>query len=113
MNELNNVLQEILTEKPQSKILAWKSKTIPNAFILKQEGKRYLGLLRKDKNGQDYWKYLPLKDKETSALKTEQVSTPSSVEKYQQRLEKEGVHSELSQKTQQINHGNNSNTSKG
>jgi hypothetical protein len=69
---------------------------------LKQEGKRYLGLLRKDKNGQDYWKYLPLKDKGTSQPSTEQVSTPSSVEKYRQRLAK----------TQQINHVNNSNASK-
>ena len=65
---INNTLQEILTQDSTNhlSILSWKSKKIPNALILKFQGKRYLGLLRKDKKGQEYWRYHPLTQPELS-----------------------------------------------
>ena len=59
---VNNTLQEALTKDPKSVsnhsgIITWKSKKIPHALITKVKGKKYLGLLKKDKNGQEYWSY--------------------------------------------------------
>ena len=57
---VNNVLQEALgknTSSPKSSILLWTNSTLPNSFILKKDGKRYLGLMRKDRKGGDYWKF--------------------------------------------------------
>ena len=105
------VLHEIKTENPNFfcshplHILTWKSKKIEGALITKVNGQRYLGLLRKDIKGQDYWKYKPLtgnSDSEQldSASSASQSNSSDSIAKYQQRLEK----------TAAINHGNNSNS---
>ena len=82
---ITTTLQEILSEDPnfffndKLTILTWKSKKIAGALVTKIGNYRYLGLPRKDRQGQDYWKYRPLNaNSETS--------------------EKEGIHSELSQK---------------
>lgn len=54
----NNVLQEVLNAKSRkTSILLWTNSTLPNSFILKKDGKRYLGLPRKDRKGGDYWKF--------------------------------------------------------
>lgn len=73
-NTVNQTLSEILTkDAPNSfSILSWKSKKIPHALILKFHGKRYLGLLRKDKKGQEYWRYHPL-TQPTELAKSDQV----------------------------------------
>ena len=69
MSNLNNsnlkdiittTLQEILVDDPnfffadRLSILTWKSKKINGALITKIGNQRYLGLLRKDRQGQDY-----------------------------------------------------------
>ena len=78
MNNFNNpnlketiisTIQELKAQNPNffiepSHLLTWKSKTIEGALITKVNGQRYLGLLRKDIKGQDYWKYKPLKNSE-------------------------------------------------
>lgn len=81
-----STFQEILAEDPnffftdRLTILTWKSKKIEGALITKVGNRRYLGYLRKDSQGQDYWKYKPLNPEQSGE-------------------EKEGVNnSELSQK---------------
>ena len=59
---VNHTLQEVFPKDPKSVsnhsgIITWKSKKIPNALITKVKGKKYLGLLKKDKTGQEYWSY--------------------------------------------------------
>ena len=55
---VNNVLQEALnTKSKRTSILLWTNSNLPNSFILKKDGKRYLGLPRKDRKGGDYWKF--------------------------------------------------------
>ena len=59
---IDNTLQECLnnsslTSSPKPSILLWTNSHLPNSFILKKEGKRYLGLPRKDKKGENYWKF--------------------------------------------------------
>ena len=85
MNDKNNlikILQEILTENPdfffpnQLSILTWKSKTTPHALITKVNGQRYLGLLRKDSQGQDYWKYKPLRESNPEQSSQENLEIP-------------------------------------
>jgi len=57
-NTVNNALQEALNISSQkSSILLWTNSNLPNSFILKKDGKRYLGLPRKDRKGGDYWKF--------------------------------------------------------
>ena len=57
-NTVNNALQEALNISSQkSNILLWTNSNLPNSFILKKDGKRYLGLPRKDRKGGDYWKF--------------------------------------------------------
>ena len=74
LDTVNNTLSEILTQDSPNhlRILSWKSKKIPNALILKFQGKRYLGLPRKDKKGQEYWRYHPL-TQATGLSKSDQV----------------------------------------
>jgi hypothetical protein len=107
MSNLNNsnlkdiittTLQEILAEDPnfffadRLSILTWKSKKIDGALITKIGNQRYLGLLRKDRQGQDYWKYRPLSrnsdseqsDQESSAV---QPNSLDNITKFQQRQE--------------------------
>ena len=93
------VLQELKAEDPNffcshpHYILTWKSKKIEDALITKVNGQRYLGLLRKDVKGQDYWKYKPLtgnSDSEQSGSESSatQSNSSDSITKFQQRLEK-------------------------
>ena len=91
---ITSTLQEILAENPnffwpnQLKILSWKSKKIEGALITKIGNVRYLGLLRKDIKGQEYWKYHPLtsnsepSEKESSAILS---NSPDNLTKFQQR----------------------------
>ena len=114
---IRQVIQQIKEQDPNFfclhslHILTWKSKTVPNGLITKVNGQRYLGLLRKDIKGQDYWKYKPLKEN-NSDNPEENPSQPAldNTAKFQPRQEKAGVHSELAQKTQPINHGESNNS---
>ena len=55
---INSVLQQSLNaSSPKTNILLWTNQNPKNSFILKKDGKRYLGLPRKDKKGGDYWKF--------------------------------------------------------
>ena len=59
---IDNTLQECLNNSslnssPKPSILLWTNSNLPNSFILKKDGKRYLGLPRKDKKGESYWKF--------------------------------------------------------
>ena len=57
---VNNALQEALnTKSRKTSILLWTnhSPKYPNSFILKKEGKKYLGLSRTDKRGETYWSF--------------------------------------------------------
>lgn len=107
MSNLNNsnlkdiittTLQEILAEDPnfffadRLSILTWKSKKINGALITKIGNQRYLGLLRKDRQGQDYWKYRPLSRNSDSEQSDQENSAPQpnsldNVAKFQQRQE--------------------------
>ena len=105
-----STLQELKNENPNffiepCRLLTWKSKTIEGALITKVNGQRYLGLLRKDIKGQDYWKYKPLtgntdSEESGSANPANPPNSLDNVAKYQQRLAK----------TQQINHGKSNNS---
>ena len=70
---ITKVLQEIKAENPNFflpphfHVLSWKSQKIEGALITKINGQRYIGFLRKDKNGQEYWKYKPLTESSSSA----------------------------------------------
>ncbi|WNE40158.1 MAG: hypothetical protein GBAus27B_000225 [Mycoplasmataceae bacterium] len=98
MNNLNNSIdlkslvintfQEILTEDPnffftdKLSILTWKSKKIEGALITKIGNRRYLGLIRKDSQGQEYWKYKPLtKHSETEQSELEIATQHNSLVK--------------------------------
>ena len=72
---VTQILQDLLQEKPnflcftdhtRLNILSWKSKKIPQANLLKIGDQRFIGFLRKDRNGEDYWKYQPLDKPESS-----------------------------------------------
>jgi hypothetical protein len=64
---VNNALQEVLnTNSKKSSILLWNNLNLPNSFILKKDGKKYLGLPRKDKKGGDYWKFKEIRGKKKS-----------------------------------------------
>jgi hypothetical protein len=57
---VNNVLQESLNTKlKKNSILLWTNhgSKYPNSFILKKEGRKYLGLPRTDKKGETYWAF--------------------------------------------------------
>ena len=92
MNHLNSsypkdiitqVLQEILVEDPnffltdRLSVLTWKSKKVKGALVTKVGNLRYLGCLRKDSKGQDYWKYKLLKNS-SSELSETPVIQPNS-----------------------------------
>lgn len=67
-NTVNNALQEALGKNvsPQkTSILLWANDNpkYPNSFILKKEGKKYLGLVRKDKRGENYWSFREIRRK--------------------------------------------------
>ncbi|KLL03651.1 MAG: hypothetical protein MRERV_36c036 [Mycoplasmataceae bacterium RV_VA103A] len=85
MNNLNtsNLKDDVSTRQLSGEadnrlsILSWKSKKIPQALILKFQGQRYLGLIRKDKKGQEYWRYHPL-------TPFTELSKSDQVKKYEQ-----------------------------
>ena len=93
-----STFREILAEDPnffftdKLSVLTWKSKKIEGALITKIGNIRYLGLLRKDNQGQDYWKYKPL-NRNSDSEKSDQESSavpPNSLDniaKFQQRQE--------------------------
>ena len=92
---ITQVLQEILQENPnyflpkQLHVISWKSKTIPDALITKINGQRYLGTLRKDSQGQEYWRYKLLPNPEPSGQENSALPSNSSetIAKFQQRPE--------------------------
>ena len=107
MNNLNTfnlkdtitaTLQEILATDPnfffpnRLTILSWKSKKINGALITKVGNIRYLGLLRKDKLGQEYWKYKPLTSNSEQSGEGRWEIPPNN----SNQLEKRGIYSELS-----------------
>ena len=84
--------QEILAEDPnffftdRLSILTWKSKKIEGALITKVGNRRYLGYLRKDSQGQEYWKYKPLTANPEQSGEENSV-IPDNLAKFQQRQE--------------------------
>lgn len=44
-------------------ILLWKHQQLTNAFTLRVGELRYIGLIRTDKNGENYWKFREFTDK--------------------------------------------------
>jgi len=54
-------------------ILLWEDKKLPQAFNLKIDQQRYLGLVRTDRTGQSYWKF-----KKFSAQPLPNSSEPNS-----------------------------------
>ena len=108
-----STFQEILTEDPnffftnRLKILSWKSKKIAGALITKIGNIRYLGLIRKDKNGQEYWKYRPLNRNSEPEQSGPENSTPlplDNIAQFQQRQSQSQARQSLVK--DQINHGN-------
>ena len=106
MNNLNSsnslkdlvisTFQEILAQDPnfffndRLSILTWKSKKIPQALITKVGNRRYLGLLRKDIKGQDYWKYQPLSSNSENSGEENQPNSSDQLDniaKFQHRQE--------------------------
>ena len=85
---ITQVLQEILQADPhyflpkQFHVLTWKSKKIEGVLITKINGQRYLGLPKKDKNGQTYWSYKLLSNPEN------QENQADSFAKFQPKSEK-------------------------
>ena len=94
-----STFQEILSEDPnffftdRLSILTWKSKKIEGALITKIGNRRYLGYLRKDSQGQDYWKYKPLANSEPSGEESSEQPNSSAnsqldnIAKFNQRQE--------------------------
>jgi len=84
---VNNTLQEILNTSPKkTSILLWNNPNPKNSFILKKDGKRYLGLPRKDKKGGDYWKFKEIRGKKSNSPESSPVA--DQVEKFNQRQAK-------------------------
>jgi len=103
MNNLNNpnlketiisTIQELKAQNPNfftepCRLLTWKSKAIEGALITKVNGQRYLGLLRKDIKGQDYWKYKPLKESNSGNSEEPNLNQPvlDNIAKFKERQE--------------------------
>ena len=85
-NAVNNALQEVLNTNQKSGILLWNNLNLPNSFILKKDGKKYLGLPRKDRKGGDYWKFKEIKGKKSNSPESSPVV--DQVEQLNQRQEK-------------------------
>ena len=111
MNHLNtanlkdtiiSTFQEILAEDPnffltdRLSVLTWKSKKIEGALITKIGNLRYLGLLRKDIKGQEYWKYKPLsRNSESEQTDQESPAIPPNSSTTNHQLKKEEINSEF------------------
>lgn len=82
MSNLSNQIQTALEQAAAPSVLTWKSKKIEGALITKIGEQRYLGVIHKDKKGQEYWRYhLLTKATESSANSTPNpapISKPSS-----------------------------------
>jgi len=98
MTDLNtNFPADLNTEKKIS-ILLWNNHNpkLPNSFILKKDGQKYLGLARVDKKGETYWSFKEFRPKKSP--KESPNFSPNKIDniaKFEQRQAK----------TQQINHG--------
>ena len=135
MNNLNtanlkdlviSTFQEILAEDPnffltdRLSVLTWRSKKIDGALITKIGNVRYLGYLRQDSQGQDYWKYKPLNSnsensgeekervnnselsqKESSAV---QPNLADNIAKFQQRQAQAKDYGKSNNSEQSVNH---------
>ena len=98
-----STFQEILAEDPnffltdRLSVLTWKSKKIEGALITKIGNLRYLGLLRKDIKGQEYWKYKPLsRNSESEQTDQESPIIPPNSSTTNHQLKKEEINSEFS-----------------
>ena len=49
----------------KTRVLMWKHKTLPNTYFLKVGEQLLISSYRTDKNGETYWKYRNLYEKET------------------------------------------------
>ena len=97
-----STFQEILAEDPnffltdRLSVLTWKSKKIEGALITKIGNLRYLGLLRKDIKGQEYWKYKPLsRNSESEQTGQESPVIPPNSSTTNHQLKKEEINSEF------------------
>jgi len=123
MNNQSNIkdivistFQEILSDDPnfffndRLSILTWKSKKINGALITKVGNRRYLGLPRKDSQGQDYWKYKPLNQNSESEsgqeISENQSSLSETVAKFQQRQAKFQNYGKYSEQNNQQSQSN-------
>ena len=83
---ITQVLQKILSEDPnyflpkQFHVLTWKSKKMEGALITKINGQRYLGTLKKDKTGQEYWSYRLLPNSEPNSSASSAQSNSAQTE---------------------------------
>ena len=104
-NIIISTFQEILAEDPnffltdRLSVLTWKSKKIKGALITKVGNIRYLGFQRKDKAGQEYWKYKPLTKVEGVTNQTEPTSSTPEIKPENQPNSKE---SEITVSAEQI-----------
>ena len=105
-----STFQEILSEDPnffftdRLSILSWKSKKIEGALITKVGNCRYLGYLRKDIKGQEYWKYKPLNSNSENSGEENSVipSNPSdNIAKFQHRQEQAKNYGKQSNESEQ------------
>ncbi len=89
---IDNTLQTVLgknTSSPRTSILLWTNNNPQNSFILKKEGKKYLGLPRTDRHGETYWSFRHIKSKSNQSVNSlESSPTTDNITKFQQRQEK-------------------------
>lgn len=106
---ITTTLQEILAEDPnfffndKLTILTWKSKKVEGALITKVGNLRYIGYLRKDIKGQDYWKYRPLNPEPSGEESSESPNSLDNIAKFQQRQ------AQVQAQQNQLNHHGKSN----
>ena len=80
-NTVNNALQAVLNQK--TSILLWTNSNLPHSFILKdKDGKRYLGLPRKDRKGENYWKFKEIRGKKQSNSLEKNPVTEKEIKDY-------------------------------
>ena len=93
----------------KTRVLAWRSLKDPNTLILKIADQKFIGLIRSDKNGEQYWKFrdfyevdVPMEPKPKEQPKTEpQVNLPSDIPEQSLELE-EKERSPGSQESEQV-----------
>ena len=86
---IDNTLQTVLgknTSSPRTSILLWTNNNPQNSFILKKEGKKYLGLPRTDRRGETYWSFREIRNKSNqSKISPEFSPATDNITKFQQR----------------------------